>query len=347
MGSDRVPEKVVVGLLLGRLLLVPDEDAARPGRRRRRREIEQRKPGDDAALPGVPVRPLVAIEPVAAGGELEEPARHRFSLAGLVKEPAIGDRHRPVVDGVGKVGRRRLPCDLLFIGKQVEELGRRIFTEEIRPGARVTDVAKRYDRIDEDREVGARRLLRDRVGGLGIARVEMGGGSRGKVAAGREADDPHLPWIDPPFGGLGPDGADRPRRVGEGHKRPPRGEPVFEHNPGDALGIEPSGDAVPFRTGDEPAVAAAGADHDRGGRRSRGRPCGKMNRDEGIGGFSLNAPRRPNRRCAIPEGKALGLSRGKRCDWNREAGKPHQPNERGQLKKRSEAAGHRRHSQGF
>ena len=84
MGGDCVAEKVVVGLLLRRLLLVPDEDAARPGRRRRR-EIERRKPGEDAALPGVPVWPLVAIQAVAAGGELEEPADHPFALARLVE----------------------------------------------------------------------------------------------------------------------------------------------------------------------------------------------------------------------------------------------------------------------
>ncbi len=79
-----------------------------------------------------------------------------------------------------------------------------------------------------------------------------------------EADDANPFGVDFPASSLDTNGLERALRVGEGDERVSFGEAVFENDAGDAVLVEPFGDAVAFGSSDEAAISASGADDDGG-----------------------------------------------------------------------------------
>ena len=237
---------------------------------------------------------------MAASRELDEPARHLRSLASLVKHPAVGDRHRGIVDRMGEVDRRRMLRHLLLVGEQFQKPGVGTLPEKVRARARVPVPAHRHYRVDEDREVGARGFLFDRIGGLGVAVIKVGGGGGGQMPPCRKAHDADAAGIDLPGRGVGPDGAEGTGGVSQRHERPAFGQPVFQDHPGDSVCIEPGCDSVPLRPGDEAAIAASGANHDRRAGLSLCPPGREMNGDEGVGLFGGAVAGGTDRRRSMP-----------------------------------------------
>ena len=143
------------------------------------------------------------------------------------------------------------------------------------------------DGIDQDHEIGPATDPLDGIRRLRIARVEMRAGGRGQMPAGREADDADAFGIDRPT----PWPATRTVRMARwasssGTKRLPVGKPILQHDPGDAVPIEPVGDAVSFGARHQAAVAAARADDDRGAVGLRG----AMHRDGRVGRLGNRLP---------------------------------------------------------
>ena len=126
------------------------------------------------------------------------------------------------------------------------------------------------DGVHEHGEVRPASHALDRIRRRGIAGIEMGGRRRGKVAAGGEADDADALRIATPSLSVGAHHANRPLGIEQRHKRPPARKPILQHNPGDAMRIQPLGDATTLRSRHETAVSAAGTDHSRGSVRLRG-----------------------------------------------------------------------------
>ena len=96
------------------------------------------------------------------------------------------------------------------------------------------------------------------------------------MAAGGEADDADFLRINLPLGSVGADGANRLLGVEERHVRTSGWKTVFEDYAGDAVCVEPGGDAVAFALGHQAAVAAAGADDDRRAVRLLGQVYGDL-----------------------------------------------------------------------
>ena len=101
------------------------------------------------------------------------------------------------------------------------------------------------------------------------------------MPARREADNADAVGIDIPLLGPDPHRADSALGVEQRHERLAAGESVFQDNAGDAVLVEPLGDAVPFGDYNQAAVATARADH---GRRPVGfLGTGLMDREQSMG----------------------------------------------------------------
>ena len=116
-------------------------------------------------------------------------------------------------------------------------------------------------RVDEDREIGAATQAIDGVLRFRVAGIEVRRGGRGQVSAGREPDDADPARVDVPLLGVETDRANGPLGIQQRHEGPAAGKPVLQHDPCDAVLVEPLGDAMPFRADDQAAVTAARADH--------------------------------------------------------------------------------------
>src|SRR5262249_20993645 len=104
--------------------------------------------------------------------------------------------------------------DALVVAVEVDQLLARAGADEVaaRPDVR-RRVAEGDDRVGEDREVRPATGALDRVGGVGLAGVEVRRRGRGEVAAGGEAPDADALRIDVVFPGLRPDVSNRPLHV--------------------------------------------------------------------------------------------------------------------------------------
>ena len=96
------------------------------------------------------------------------------------------------------------------------------------------------------------------------------------MSAGGEADDTNLLRVDFPRRGVRTGGADGLLRVEQRDVRTTGGQAVFEDDTGDTVGVEPGSDAMAFALGHQSAVAATGADHDRGAVRLLGQVYRKL-----------------------------------------------------------------------
>ena len=169
--------------------------------------------------------------------------------------------HGTVLPRVPDEAFRRLFRDLLFIREQLDEFRRGVVAKEVSPRAAVGVRPHRDDGVAQDAEVGARAEALDRVGGFGLARVEMREQRGGEMPACAGSHDAHALWVDLPLVGLGPREAEGARGVVE-HRGMPvafRAEAGFQNDADDAVFREPFGVACAFVRG-ESAVAAAGAD---------------------------------------------------------------------------------------
>src|SRR5215510_10144765 len=95
----------------------------------------------------------------------------------------------------------------------------------------------RNHRIAKNSEVGPRTLSFDRVGGVRVAKIEMGHQCRGEVASGRGAYHADALWIDLPLRRVGADESYRASGVFE-HPRMPitvRAEPILDDKRSDAV----------------------------------------------------------------------------------------------------------------
>ncbi len=136
---------------------------------------------------------------------------------------------------------------------------------------------KRDDGVTEDGEIGSAADAFDGILGVGISRVELGGGRRGKMAARGEAPDADTLGIEPQFLGAGANHADGALGVlKSGGIAVTRAEPVFEDEAGNAALGEPLGDFVSFVGDGQVLIAAPRTDNDggavplRGGRKMGG-----------------------------------------------------------------------------
>src|SRR5438128_1947107 len=91
----------------------------------------------------------------------------------------------------------------------------------------------------------------------------MGAGGGGQVPTGREPQDADAGGIEVPRLGIAANRANRPLSVEQRHLRSTFWQAIFQHHAGDAMTIQPRGDAVSLGAGDQSAVAATGAYHDR------------------------------------------------------------------------------------
>src|SRR5262245_2776877 len=118
------------------------------------------------------------------------------------------------------------------------------------------------DRIDENEKIGPATDALDRVWRFGLTRVEMGAGRGSEMPAGGKAHEADAGGIKFPYFGVGADGADGPLGIVKRHMRATLGQAILQHDASNAVAIQPVGDAVPFRAGDEPAVASARTNDD-------------------------------------------------------------------------------------
>ena len=81
-----------------------------------RNHAPRRQPLERLALPGIPHRALIMVQPVAAVGQFQILRCHPVGFQGVVHHPAVHDQ--PVVLGTGQEHRRRLVGDLFLIGEQ-------------------------------------------------------------------------------------------------------------------------------------------------------------------------------------------------------------------------------------
>ena len=115
--------------------------------------------------------------------------------------------------------------------------------------------------VPENCEIGAGTEPVDRVFGLRVAAIEVRRGHGRQVTARGEPHDPDALWITAPLlcaGTRHPDGA---LGVEKGDERVALRHPVFQHNPHDAVPVEPSCNTMPFGLDRQPTVSAAGTDH--------------------------------------------------------------------------------------
>ena len=133
--------------------------------------------------------------------------------------------------------------------------------------------------VGQNKKVGARTGALNRVGGSGVAGVEVRSGGGGKVTSGREAHDPDPVRRNSELGGAGADGSDGPLRILErGGMVVARAEPVLQHEGRHAEFVEPLAHLYALVTHREVAVGAAGTHDDggRGGRRDHDRQFGAV-----------------------------------------------------------------------
>lgn len=89
------------------------------------------QPRDCARLPCIPVGAFVSVEPVSAGGQLEEAGGCSGCLHSAVVIGAVFEGDDFVVDGVCEVGGRRVFGDLGFVGEPLDLCGGGRFAEKI------------------------------------------------------------------------------------------------------------------------------------------------------------------------------------------------------------------------
>ncbi len=82
------------------------------------------------------------------------------------------------------------------------------------------------------------------------------------MPAGRESGNADAIGVDVPLPGVGSRGANGALGVEQRHLAPAPGQAVFQDDAGDAVLVEPLGNAVALSAGDEAAIAAAGANDD-------------------------------------------------------------------------------------
>ena len=92
---------------------------------------------------------------------------------------AVLDGHGLVFRRVPDEARRRFFGDLKFVGEELDEFRRGIFAEQIVLRSLMRLVTKRDDGIAENPDVRPAAFLVDGVGGVGLARVEVGNQRRG------------------------------------------------------------------------------------------------------------------------------------------------------------------------
>src|SRR2546423_849551 len=102
--------------------------------RSRRDEFQLRKPGKRLFLPGIPHRPLVAVEAMAAGRQLQVLRRYLLALQGLEERLAVLWYYSLVIFGVGQESRRSFRGHLLLVGEQLHQLGGGVLAQKVVPG---------------------------------------------------------------------------------------------------------------------------------------------------------------------------------------------------------------------
>ncbi len=261
-------------------------------------------------VPGV----LAANPSPCAGAEDVQLGGHPRAAERQVKENAVFRRHHGVLIGLEEEGGRGLRRDLLLVGNAADQLGRRIGPQQVvLRGAVGEGLAHADDGVAEDGKIGSATGALDRVVGRGLALVEVRGGGRGQVAAGRKAHDAdvvdgHFPLVGPsPHRADGPLGICQRGRVAVAAAA----MAIIEHDAGDAQGVEPGGDLAAFVVGADHVVAAAGADDHGGAVGPLGR--GQPDRQRGFVGGRISlgvggavGPEQDGGRVGGPEGRPGG-----------------------------------------
>ncbi len=125
-------------------------------------------------------------------------------------------------------------------------------------------LGERDDRVDEHGKVGPTALAVDGVGGVRLPGVEVRGDGRGEVSAGGEAEDADVLRIDAPLGRFRSDETHGALRVV--HRRrvavAVAAVAISQNETRHAERIEPLRDLMTLVIHGQPAVTAAGADHD-------------------------------------------------------------------------------------
>ena len=109
-----------------------------------------------------------------------------------------------------------------------------------------------------------------------------------------EADHANPVWIQFPIGCTRPDHADGSLSIQQRAMVVALRQPILQHHPGNAVGVQPTGNAVAFTIHHPSAIAAARADHHRGAIRRPG--VGQMHRDGDRRLFGLSLAQRSLRR---------------------------------------------------
>ena len=204
----------------------------------------------------------------------------------LVEIEAVLHRHGFVIRRVDQENGWSFGGHIEFGRVAGPKFRRVLFAQKIAAGTAVRGVRdERYDRIHQDGEVGSRTETVDRVGGIRVTGVELGGGGGGEMATGGETHDTNLAGVDVPLGGAVAHGPKRAVRVHErGQMRDLVAgvlrQTVFEHDAGNTDGVEPLRGLNSLPVVGEHSIATAWAnDH----RLAGGFPFGgQVNLDGGI-----------------------------------------------------------------
>lgn len=192
--------------------------------------------------------------------------RHAGGAERAVVDDAVLVRHGGIFGGVKQKRRRRFGRNLQFIGKLADKVRGRVVAEQVAAGACVREgLGKGNDRVRKNGEVGSRADTRERVGGVGVTCDEVRRQRGGQVPAGGKANDPDAVGIDFPPIRFGADDANCAGDVVERRRVViARRDTVTENKCGDSVIAGPVGDLLAFMIDGKVAIAASGADKQRG-----------------------------------------------------------------------------------
>ena len=89
----------------------------------------------------------------------------------------------------------------------------------------------------------------------------MGDGGRCEVTARGKSDDAHAVGADSPFRSVRPHRSQRALGIQKRNVRAPLGQAIFQHDAGDAMFVQPFGNAMAFAILHQHAISASRADH--------------------------------------------------------------------------------------
>ena len=213
-------------------------------------------------MPGIPTRAFVSIQSMTSIREFHVFGWNVVFLQGGVKHAAVFRWNRAVIHGMSHENRRGFLGHLFLVGKELHYFGIGVVAEQVALGTAVGVFAHGHHGVDQNGKVGpAGNPVEGVLGGRSSCFGKVSGRCGGQVSACGKSKDTHLVGVDLPFLGPVPDQSDGPLGILERNEGTTLGQTVLEHHTGNAVVVEPLGDAVSLGAHDEPTVASARADN--------------------------------------------------------------------------------------